>query len=312
MGHFDGVMLGTTTVFGNHVISIRISSPLPPLGPIQFEGIVELPTPGLLVIIPCGQGKVWDRDSLHGPTAAEDAYTGSPFKVNKQYAERFAERWVILSALYGFIPPDFSIPGPYNVTFKRKSTNPVTVDTLKIQIQEQHLDQFTKIVGLGGKEYRAVIEVAFTPFGKVIEFPFAGLPIGRAMAAIKRAIESCPQADGVQSGENLERATMMMLSRQSVLKAIEEFDKLGRHQFLDRYGFGPARSYFLVHNGKLYDSKAIVGAAYGYEHPNAGALQSGAFCGGWATVRRWLEALGFEVRIVKERAQATVGDNPDE
>ena len=35
----------------------------------------------LLVIVPCGQSKVWDKSPDHGPPPAHDAYTGSPFKV---------------------------------------------------------------------------------------------------------------------------------------------------------------------------------------------------------------------------------------
>ena len=60
----------------------------------------------LLVIAPCSQGKVWDKSPDHGPTPARDAYTGSPFKVNRQYAEHFGAEWIILSAKYGFIGPD--------------------------------------------------------------------------------------------------------------------------------------------------------------------------------------------------------------
>jgi hypothetical protein len=76
----------------------------------------------MLVIIPCGQSKVWDDQPERGPVKARDAYTGPPFKVNRDYAEAFASRWVILSAKYGFISPDFLIPGPYNVTFKKHAT----------------------------------------------------------------------------------------------------------------------------------------------------------------------------------------------
>jgi len=36
----------------------------------------------------------------------------------------------------------------------------------------------------------------------------------------------------------------------AVLEAVAEFDALGREQFLAKYGFHPARSYFLVHNGQ--------------------------------------------------------------
>lgn len=126
---------------------------------------------------------------MSGPTLAKDAYTGSPFKVNRRYAEQKGTNWIILSAKYGFISPDFEIAGPYEVTFKRKSSGPVTIEVLKEQIADFKLDQYADIIGLGGKEYRAAITAAFE--GKIIEprFPFSGLPIGKAMQATKRATE---------------------------------------------------------------------------------------------------------------------------
>jgi len=84
--------------------------------------------------------------------------------------------------------------------------------------------------------------------------------------------------------------------RESILKAIREYDSLGRDRFLQRYGFGPSKSYFLVHGGKRYDSKAIVGVAYGYENPSHGPLKSQEFSGGRETVKPCLESLGFEVQ----------------
>ncbi|WP_390622104.1 DUF6884 domain-containing protein [Roseiconus lacunae] len=62
---------------------------------------------GILVIVPCGSSKVWSNDPSAGPTIAKDAYIGSPFKVNRKYAEHIGNRWVILSAKYGFIEPVF-------------------------------------------------------------------------------------------------------------------------------------------------------------------------------------------------------------
>jgi hypothetical protein len=64
----------------------------------------------VLVIVPCGQRKVWDDDPQQGKVPAREAYTGAPFKVNRPYAERRGDRRVILSAKYGFIPPDFELP----------------------------------------------------------------------------------------------------------------------------------------------------------------------------------------------------------
>ena len=48
----------------------------------------------------------------------------------------------------------------------------------------------------------------------------------------------------------------------------------GRHAFLARYGFGPAKEWVLVHGGKRYDSKAIVGAAHGFQHPSSSGPSS--------------------------------------
>jgi hypothetical protein len=74
------------------------------------------------------------------------------------------------------------------VTFKKQTTNPVEVSTLRKQIKDRQLDQFEKVVGLGGKEYRAMVEEAFQSLPVKLYFPFAGLPIGKAMQAAKRAI----------------------------------------------------------------------------------------------------------------------------
>src|SRR6266511_4421102 len=139
-----------------------------------------------LVIVPCGKRKIWDTEPKRGPVAARDAYTGAPFKVNRSYAEHFASRWVILSAKYGFIVPEFLIPGPYDVTFKKKTTNPITVVALREQIGMQQLDRFEPIIGLGGHGYRVVVEAAFagTPVRRY--YPFAGLRSGKAMQAMNK------------------------------------------------------------------------------------------------------------------------------
>jgi hypothetical protein len=86
-----------------------------------------------------------------------------------------------------------------------------------------------------------------------------------------------------------------LTSRDAVLAALAEFEKLGREHFLSRYGFSHARSYFLEHEGIRYDSKAIAGVAHGIQHPHLGPLRASDFSGGEATVKRVLEGLGFRV-----------------
>jgi hypothetical protein len=145
---------------------------------------------GILVIVPCGKGKIWDSRPSAGPTAARDAYTGAPFSVNRDFAEKFGEAWVILSAKYGFIEPEFQIPGPYNVTFSRKKTGPrpISTDQLREQVRRRHLDHYATVIGLGGKEYRDAIEDAFGGTTVQLKFPFSGLKQGPTMQATNRAI----------------------------------------------------------------------------------------------------------------------------
>ena len=81
----------------------------------------------------------------------------------------------------------------------------------------------------------------------------------------------------------------------AVIVAIAEFDDVGRDAFLKKYGFSKARSYFIRSDGRRYDSKAIVGAARGYQHPQVGPLSAQEFSGGEAAAVRVLRKLGFEV-----------------
>jgi hypothetical protein len=90
-------------------------------------------------------------------------------------------------------------------------------------------------------------------------------------------------------------ALLSLADRDAVLRVVSECEALGREAFLAKHGFGKAREYFLLLDGKHYDSKAIAGVAYGYEHPNEGPLSAAAFSGGENTVRRVLQQLGFTV-----------------
>lgn len=83
------------------------------------------------------------------------------------------------------------------------------------------------------------------------------------------------------------------LTRDGVLAAIEECQRLGRDAFLRAYDFGRATRYELVLDGARYDSKAIAGVGHRY---SAGTLlTSQDFSGGAHTVARRLRGLGFTV-----------------
>jgi MoxR-like ATPase len=90
------------------------------------------------------------------------------------------------------------------------------------------------------------------------------------------------------------KALAGLTDRQAVLDAIQECDQLGREAFLDKYGYGPAKEYFLRLQGNYYDSKAICGAAHGHQHPDQGPLGNDEFSGG-RPVQTKLGELGFVV-----------------
>lgn len=138
----------------------------------------------LLVIVPCGQAKIWKKKPNHGPAKAKDAYIGAPFKVNRAFAEKFADRWLILSAKYGFIDPEFIIPGNYNVTFKNPSTDPIGIDALLKQLKQKNLDSYDIVIALGGEDYSSIVKRVFKNISKVIA-PAERLPIGKAMGHVK-------------------------------------------------------------------------------------------------------------------------------
>ena len=94
---------------------------------------------------------------------------------------------------------------------------------------------------------------------------------------------------------NIIKNLSKLTSVSAINKAVAEFDEIGQETFLKKYGFWKARNYFLIVNKKPYDSKAIVGVAYGYQFPKQRHLKSSEFSGGENTVRRKLESLGFTV-----------------
>lgn len=143
-----------------------------------------------LVVVSCGARKIWKTIPSAGPTQAKDVYTGPFFSKNKEYAETFSDRWVILSAKYGFINPDFVIPEDYNVSFKKKTTRPILISQVKEQVTEMGLDKFERVIVLGGSDYASIVRNVFGNLDVEVVAPLEGLQIGFAMSKVKKAIES--------------------------------------------------------------------------------------------------------------------------
>src|SRR5512146_2698741 len=90
--------------------------------------------------------------------------------------------------------PEFmTATGPSHLTTLNRGAGPVSPAVLREQVKQQGLGRYDEVIGLGGKEYRAAVEAAFEGTSVRPRFPFAGLPIGKAMAATKLAVPQWPQ-----------------------------------------------------------------------------------------------------------------------
>ena len=78
-----------------------------------------------------------------------------------------------------------------------------------------------------------------------------------------------------------------------VVRAIQEYDRLGPERFFSTHGFAPTTTYDLVWERRRYPPKAILGTAY--ELATGEHLASGDFEGGKTGAVKVLGTLGFTV-----------------
>jgi hypothetical protein len=83
------------------------------------------------------------------------------------------------------------------------------------------------------------------------------------------------------------------VTRDDVLHAIQEYDRVGAERFYSEHGFGPTTTYDLVWDEHRYPPKAILGTAY--ELATGQRLASGDFEGGKSGAVSVLGKLGFTV-----------------
>lgn len=141
------------------------------------------------MVVSCVKKKIWDIDpTAPNRQAAENAYVGSYFSKNRQYARTFGEPWCILSAKYGLVEPDEEIEN-YNFTFKHRCPGLVTDARLREQTVAKRLHRFRALQVLGGKEYADRIRSAFADLDLRIETPLKGFRIGEALHAVQSAVD---------------------------------------------------------------------------------------------------------------------------
>src|SRR4029450_12901765 len=96
------------------------------------------------------------------------------------------------------------------------------------------------------------------------------------------------------------------VSRDDVMRAIQEHDRLGPEQFFAQHGFAPTTTYELIWNDRSYPPKALLGTAS--EFATGRRLASGDFEGGKAGAVRVLGKLGFTVQQIRRPSEGGGAD----
>jgi hypothetical protein len=84
------------------------------------------------------------------------------------------------------------------------------------------------------------------------------------------------------------------VTRNDVLRAIQDYDQLGPERFYSEHGFAPTTTYELILDERRYPPKAILGTAY--QFATGQRLGSSDFEGGKSGAVRVLGDLGFSVQ----------------
>jgi len=90
------------------------------------------------------------------------------------------------------------------------------------------------------------------------------------------------------------------VTQAEVVRAIEEYDRLGPERFFSEHGFAPTTTYELVWDERRYPPKAILGTAY--EFATGQRLRSTDFEGGKTGAVKVLGELGFTIQAKQRSA----------
>ena len=124
------------------------------------------------------------------PNAAQacDLYNSALFAKTKEYVKTLCDRWFILSAKYGLVPPN-QIIEPYEETLNTKSRNDREHWASDVwEHLQSHLRPDDQIVILAGKRYREFLVPMITGFGCSVKVPMEGMSIGRQLQWLSQQI----------------------------------------------------------------------------------------------------------------------------
>lgn len=141
---------------------------------------------------------------LAAPAKAAELYTSDLFRKSRTYAERNADRWLILSAAHGVVAPTTEL-APYDVTLSKMNAAEVRAWGLRVarqlEVEVARMAEAAgvelrdvKLVILAGERYcsfRTAFEVRCPAVN--VSAPLAGLAIGERLSFLKKANEAAAE-----------------------------------------------------------------------------------------------------------------------
>lgn len=161
------------------------------------------------------------------PAKAAELYTSDLFRKSRTYAERNADRWLVLSAAHGVVAPTTEL-APYDVTLSKmkaaevrawgaKVADQLAGEVARLASEAGVALADVELVILAGEKYSA-FRVAFEKRLPAVRVsaPLAGLEIGERLAFLKRANEAVAE-------------NPVAAAREATFAARDAFDAACRH-----------------------------------------------------------------------------------
>ncbi len=125
-----------------------------------------------LVLISCVKTKRPD------PCQAKDLYISTLFRAQREFAERWADQWYVLSALHGLIAPD-EVIAPYERTLTRSSVAEQRAWSHKVaETLFARCETNDRVIITAGESYCRFIEPLLKERGNAVWRPLKGLSMG--------------------------------------------------------------------------------------------------------------------------------------
>jgi hypothetical protein len=156
---------------------------------VDDRGFSPATPPKELCLVTPSCRRAWDNGTFK-PISAGSAFTGPFSRKCQSYAEKFYPgAWCILDARSGFLFPDEVIRKQHSACLFRPWTEPMGLEDLRAQVRKRKLDQYERIIVMGGRRFIILVEDAFP--GKRVKAPLAGVGgIGEMMREMNLALGS--------------------------------------------------------------------------------------------------------------------------